>query len=153
MAEGDITVGEVLAEIRDLLIQIATPPPAAEPLSVVPRPKVTGWKIDELTLTTTEMKTIVFASAATGAKLSPVCVVVRTKKASNIDVCLTPMNPQDNPIIVPGTTMDDGYFVHWFPYGVYTIGTSGGKRKFYVQGQGIAEAGSAIAVIMYEETR
>ena len=97
------------------------------------------------------MKTIVFRTAKTGAKLRPVLAIVRTAKASNVDLCLSPTDTAESEIIAPGTTTDNGIFVHWFPYGVYTIGTSGAGRKFYARAQGITEVGKAEAVIMWEE--
>jgi len=145
------TLGTTAAEIRDLLKMMAAPPPVAEPMPVIPRPKATGWRYDAATLTTTEMSNITKVAAKTGAKLSPTCVIVRVKKASNIDVCLTPLNPEKSEIIAPGTAPDDGVFMCWFPYGVYTIGTSEGDRKFWVRAQGITEGGKAEAVIMWEE--
>lgn len=151
MAEEE-TLGTVAAEIRDLLKVMVTPPPVVEPMPVVPRPKATGWGYDSATLSTTEMTDITKVAAKTGAKLAPTCVIVRVKKASNIDVCLTPLNPEKSDIIAPGTAPDDGVFMCWFPFGVYTIGTSEGKRKFWVRAQGITDVGKAEAVIMYEET-
>ena len=145
------TLGSVAAEIRDLLKVMVTPPPAAEPMPVIPRPKATGWPYDSATLSTTGMTDIIGVAAKTGAKLAPTCVLVRVKKASNIDVCLTPLNPEKSEIIAPGTAPDDGIFMWWSPYGVYTIGTSEGKRKFWVRAQGITEGGKGEAVIMYEE--
>ena len=151
MAEEQ-TLGTVAAEIRDLLKVMVTPPPAAEPMPVIPRPKATGWGYDSATLSSTEMTDIIKVAAKTGAKLAPTCVIVRVKKASNIDVCLTPLNPEKSEIIAPGTAPDDGVFMCWFPYGIYTIGTSEGKRKFWVRAQGISTGGKGEAVIMYEET-
>jgi hypothetical protein len=145
------TAGSVLAEIRDLLKLWLIPPPEAEPAAVIPRPKVTGWEYGVATLTITEMKDIAFYKPRTGWRLNPVCVIVRTVKASKIDVCLNPLDPAKSEIIAPGATVDDGIFIHWFPYGIYTIGTSAGDRRFWVRGQGLTEAGKAEAVILFEE--
>jgi len=152
MGGEEETLGTVAAEIRDLLKLMVAPPPDVEPTSVIPRPKATGREYDSKTLSITEMTDIVKVSAKTGTKLAPTSVVVRVKKASNIDVCLTPLNPEKSEIIAPGTAPDDGVFMCWFPYGIYTIGTSEGKRKFWVRAQGITEGGKGEAVIMYEET-
>jgi len=151
MAEEGETLGSVLVEVRDLLKLIAFPEIAVEPMSVVPRPKATGRRYGEATLSISETKGVVSVAAKTGYKLSPVCVIVRTLKASRIDVCLTPLDAFTNEIIAPGATADEGIFIHWFPYGIYTIGTSEGDRKFWIRAQGITEEGKAEAVIMYEE--
>ena len=156
MAEEQ-TLGTVVVEIRDLLKSMVAPPleavlmAEAVPMSVVPRPKATGWLYREATLVTGEMTDIVHVAAKTGAKLAPTCVIVRVAKASNIDVCLTPLNPEKSEIIAPGTAPDNGVFMCWFPYGIYTIGTSEGKRKFWVRAQGITVSGKGEAAIMYEE--
>lgn len=145
------TLGKILIEIRDLLKLAVIPPVEAEPAAVIPRPKATDYEYGVVNLTITEMSSIVSYSPRTGWRLNPVCVIVRTVKASKIDVCLTPINQKKNEIIAPGATVDDGIFIHWFPYGIYTIGTAQGDRKFWVRGQGLTEAGKAEAVILFEE--
>jgi hypothetical protein len=151
MGDDKETVGSVLVEIRELLKLLVIPPPEAEPAAVIPRPKATDWEYGTKDLTITEMSDIVSYKPRTGWRLNPVCIIVRTIKASKIDVCLSPLDPAKSEIIAPGATVDDGIFIHWFPYGIYTIGTSAGDRRFWVRGQGITEAGKAEAVIIFEE--
>ena len=145
------TLGTVAVEIRDLLKQLVAPPPAIEVMSVVPRPKATGYEHGSVTLSTAEMKDIVRYKAKEGAKLSPTLAIVRVRKAAIIDVCLTPVSPAKSEIIAVGTAPDDGIFVHWFPYGIYTIGSDEVDRMYWVRAQGITETGTAEAVIMFEE--
>lgn len=147
--EGE-TLGSIAAEIRDLLKLMVLPEIPVEPMSVIPRPKATGWDYGTLTTLTTDMKDIISYAAKTGARLRPVLGIIRTAKASNVDICLTPMDPTKSEIVAPGTTTDNGFFIHWFPYGIYTVGTSEGDRKFWARAQGITEAGKAEAVIMWE---
>lgn len=151
MPPDDETVGSVLVEIRDLLKLLVAPPPEVGPATVIPSPRATDWKYGVATLTNTEMTDIVFYKPRTGWKLTPVNAIVRTVKASKIDVCLTPPVSGKSEIIAVGTTTDDGIFIHWFPYGIYTIGTSAGDRRYWVRAQGIAEGGKAEAVILFEE--
>lgn len=147
--EGE-TLGSLAAEIRDLLKLMVLPEIPVEPISVIPRPKATGWDYGSITTSTTDMKDIIFHAAKTGARLRPVLGIVRTEKASNVDICLSPMDPTKSEIVAPGTTTDNGIFIHWFPYGIYTVGTSEGDRKFWARAQGITEIGKAEAVIMWE---
>jgi len=151
------TTGDVIAEIRDLLKALVpgveipgVPGVLAE---VVARPKATDWKYNSATTTTTEMTDVVVVKPKTGYKLNPTCVVVRAAKASTIDVCLTPISAADNEIIAPGAAPDNGVFIHWFPYGIYIIGESGGATKFWVRAQGVLEIGLVEAVLFWEESK
>lgn len=140
------TLGEVVAEIRDLLEALSAI------RDVIAKPKATDWEYGILTATDlTEMKDIVVAKPGTGNKLNPTCAIARVEKASLIDVCLTPLTAQKSEIIAPGSAPDNGLFIHWFPWGIYTVGTSEGENKFWVRAQGITETGKAEAVILYEE--
>lgn len=146
----DETLGCVVAEIRGLL-EAMLPEMIAE---VIARPKATDWEHGILEATDlAEMKDVVVAKPATGNRLNPTCVIVRVEKASNIDVCLTPLKAEKNEIIAPGNAPDNGLFIHWFGYGIYTIGTGEGDNQFWVRAQGITETGKAEGVIMYEEVR
>jgi len=151
MPRDEETLGTVALEIRDLLEQMIAPPPEIEVMPVIPRPKATDYEYGSVTLSTAEMKDIVKYKAKEGAKLTPTLAIVRVKKAAIIDVCLTPVSPAKSEIVAVGTAPDDGVFVHWFPYGIYTIGSDEVERKYWVRAQAITESGKAEAVIMFEE--
>lgn len=141
------TLGSVAIEIRDILeaLQLLT--------NVVARPKATDWDYGNATTTLIGMSDVVVVTPKTGFTLNPTCVIVRCAKASNIDVCLTPYSPRKSEIVAPGNAPDNGLFIHWFPFGINTVGTSEGDNKFWIRAQGIAEAGLVEGVAFYEETR
>lgn len=147
------TTGEVIAEIRDLL-KALIPGEIPEALAeVVARPKATDWKYNSVTTTLTEMTDIVVVKPKTGYKLNPTCVIVRVAKESTIDVCLTPISAADSEIVAPGAAPDNGVFIHWFPYGIYIIGESGGGKLFWVRAKGVTETGLVEAVLLWEEVK
>ena len=150
------TLGSLVLEIRDLLRSIAAAEPEVVPtilqVEAIPRPKATDWKYGQTTTVLSAMSDIVSVKAKTAFILSPACVIVRVAKESIIDICMSPKSDAYSEIIAPGAAPDNGIFIHWFPYGVSTIGGDA-DIDFWVRAQGVTETGLAEAELLWEEVK